>query len=215
VASVSSAHEWRPKAGSQTSSATFRPWAIKVLPQRLRHLGSEATALACHAAGPKGPTIPDDGFGGASNAFHTRRVTRRHGRATRTTAWAPRPERDKHYLLVHVILTGLTGCAHPERVRGVTCDQPGPRIPQNRSLTSAARANDASKRSNGGLIHAAQISAPTHPPREMGNLGVILLYRAHSESATPPVSQHFPRKLHPTAGADIIWHSHVFSTTYQ
>jgi hypothetical protein len=146
VASVSSAHEWRPKAGSQTSSATFRPWAIKVLPQRLRHLGSEATALACHAAGPKGPTIPDDGFGGASNAFHTRRVTRRHGRATRTTAWAPRPERDKHYLLVHVILTGLTGCAHPERVRGVTCDQPGPRIPQNISLTSAARANDASQK---------------------------------------------------------------------
>ena len=146
MASVSSAHEWRPKAGSQTSSATFRPWAIKVLPQRLRHLGSEAMALACHAAGPKGPTIPDDGFGGASNAFHTRRVTRRHGRATRTTAWAPRPERDKHYLLVHVILTGLTGCAHPERVRGVTCDQPGPRIPQNRSLTSAARANDASQK---------------------------------------------------------------------
>ena len=111
MASVSSAHEWRPKAGSQISSATFRPWAIKVLPQRLRHLGSEAMALACHAAGPKGPTIPDDGFGGASNAFHTRRVTRRHGRATRTTAWAPLPERDKHYLLVHVILTGLTGCA--------------------------------------------------------------------------------------------------------
>ena len=59
---------------------------------------------------------------------------------------APLPERDKHYLLVHVILTGLTGCAHPERVRGVTCDQPGPRIPQNISLTSAARANDASQK---------------------------------------------------------------------
>jgi hypothetical protein len=99
VASVSSAHEWRPKAGSQISSATFRPWAIKVLPQRLRHLGSEAMALACHAAGPKGPTIPDDGFGGASNAFHTRRVTGRHGLATRTAAWAPRARKTQAIFL--------------------------------------------------------------------------------------------------------------------
>ena len=50
---------------------------------------------------------------------------------------------------------------------------------------------------------------------KMGNLGVVLLYGAHGESATPPVGQHFLQKLHPTAGADISWHSHALSTTYQ
>ena len=42
AASVSSAHEWRPKLGSQASSPTFRPagprGAAALLPQRLRHL---------------------------------------------------------------------------------------------------------------------------------------------------------------------------------
>jgi hypothetical protein len=41
--------------------------ALEVLPYGLRHLGSEATASACHAAGQtEGPTIrvPDDGYVG-------------------------------------------------------------------------------------------------------------------------------------------------------
>jgi hypothetical protein len=66
------------------------PWALEVLPQRLRNLGSGATAFACLRGGQKGPTIPDVGLGGAGNASHTRSVTRRHRQATRTEAWAPR-----------------------------------------------------------------------------------------------------------------------------
>ncbi len=139
MASVSSAHEWRPKAGSQTSSATFRPWAIKVLPQRLRYLCSEATALACNAAGPKGPTIPDDGFGEASNAFHTRQVTGRHGRATRTAAWALYFRDPLRISGLRPSKTGKRGHARPA----------GPKDIQNRSITSAARANDASQKVDG------------------------------------------------------------------
>ena len=152
MASVSSAHEWRPKAGSQISSATFRPWAIKVLPQRLRHLGSEAMALACHAAGPKGPTIPDDGFGGASNAFHTRRVTGRHGLATRTAAWTPRARERQAILLGTPTLRtgGLRPSRASKRCPMVTRNQPGPRPSRNRSLISAARAHEQRRRSMGG-----------------------------------------------------------------
>ncbi len=96
---MSGARKQAVRINCQISSATFRLWAIKVLPQRLRHLGSEAMALVCHAAGPKGLTIPDDGFGGASNAFHTRRVTGRHCLATRTAAWAPRARKRQEILL--------------------------------------------------------------------------------------------------------------------
>ncbi len=53
---------------------------------------------------PKGPTIPDDCFGGASNAFHTRRVTGQHCLATRTAAWAPPAGKDKQYFSAHVTL---------------------------------------------------------------------------------------------------------------
>ncbi len=75
--SESSAHEWRPKASGQTSSTIFRPRA-EVLPQRLRRLGPEAMASVCLAAGPKEPTDPDDGFGGAPGGT-ARRLGRRHG----------------------------------------------------------------------------------------------------------------------------------------
>jgi hypothetical protein len=190
VALVSLAHEWRPKASSQTRSTIFRPLAINVLSQRLQHLGPEAMLLVCHAAGPKGPTIPDDGFGGASThstqdklpGGTSRRFGRLHGHHG--------PGRDKQYFSAHVTLSGSAGCAHLNQVRGVTRDQQGgqgPRPSQNRSLISVARAHNPSQslKVDERFTHAAQISAPTHPPRDMGSLGVKLLHGAHGELAWP------------------------------
>ena len=48
-------------------------------------LGSEAATPTCCAAGRKGPTIPDNRPGGASNATHTRSISRRHCQMTQTT----------------------------------------------------------------------------------------------------------------------------------
>ncbi len=175
MASVSSAHEWRQEASSQTSSTILRPRAIEELPKRLLHLGPEAMVLVCHAAGQKGPIIPVDCFGGASNAFHTRQVLGRlHGHH-----W---PRREKQYFSAHVTLSRSAGYAPLKQVRGVTRDQQGPRPSQNRSLISAARAHDSSQRSMRGSQMLPKFQLPPtrrHPPSERGNLGVELLHGAH------------------------------------
>ena len=133
-------------------------------------------------AARKGPTIPDDGTAGRQRIPHKNQASggtvRRLGRRCRLCG----PGSDKYFYFVHVTLSGPTGRTHPKLVRGVSRDQPGPSSSRIRSLKSSGSTRGPIPKVRCWIAQVAQISAPTHPPREMGNLGVLLLYGAREQA---------------------------------